>query len=192
MPLKYLLAHGADVAVGSDGGASNDNQNMFEAMKFATLLHTLDGDFRTWPQATDVWRACLRGGRGALGENIGSVVPGAKADLVLLSSERHSTVSRDGLVASLVHTEHGESVDTVVVGGEVVMEARTPTRVSEREIMARAAALRDRLHHHLEQRKAVYSPAEGVLGRMLDAVEAEPLDLPLRGVAGRPPVARDR
>jgi 5-methylthioadenosine/S-adenosylhomocysteine deaminase len=186
MPLKYLLAKNAVVAVGSDGAASNDNQNMFEAMKFATLLHTLDGDFRSWPKATDLWCACLRGGAAALDWNIGSVAPGGKADLVLLSSQRHATASHDGLVASLVHSEHGESVDTVVVGGEVVMEGRSPTRVSETEILARAAELRDRLHRHLEQRMVVYSRAEGVLGRMLDAVEAEPLDLPLRGL---PPVA---
>jgi 5-methylthioadenosine/S-adenosylhomocysteine deaminase len=178
MPLPYLLDAGMPVALGSDGGASNDNQNMLEAMKFASLIHTLTGSFRSWPQPPDVWRMCLRGGARALGQDIGRIAPGAKADLVLLSADRHSTVWRDGLVRSLVLSEHGESVDTVIVGGEIVLEGRRSTRVDETEIDGRAQALRDRLHAHLPERLRVYEPAAEALEGMLDAVEAEPLDLP--------------
>lgn len=179
MPLAYLLHRGMPVALGSDGGASNDNQNMLEAMKFASLIHTLEGDFRAWPQPPDIWRLCLRGGARALQQDIGRIAPGGKADLVLLSADHHSIVSHHGLVRSLVLSEHGESVDTVIVGGEVVLEGRRSTRVRETEIDERARALRDRLHRHLPERLRVYESAAGVLGRMLDAVDAEPLDLPV-------------
>ena len=51
LPVADLLEGGVSVALGADGAASNDNQNMFEAMKFATLMQTLHGSHLRWPQA---------------------------------------------------------------------------------------------------------------------------------------------
>ena len=131
LPVADLLEGGISVALGADGAASNDNQNMFEAMKFATLIQTLHGSHLRWPQAPAVWRMGLRGGADALGQPLGSLQPASKADIVLLSTDRHVAVHADGLAASLVLAEHGESVHTVIVDGEVAVSEGRSTRVDD-------------------------------------------------------------
>lgn len=184
MPLQRLLPMGLPVALGSDGAASNDNQNMFETMKIASLVQTLYGTYPSWPEASDIWRMCVVGGATALGQKIGRVVPGAKADLVVMRSDSHATVSKEGLVTSIVFSEHGESVDIVIVGGEIVYEGGRSTRVDEAQLRARGRDLNDRLHHHVDRRREAFGSVEEVLSRMLEAVEAEELELPHRRLDG--------
>lgn len=163
LPLGDLLRADVSVALGADGAASNDNQNMFEAMKFGTLIHTLYGSHQHWPQAHDVWEMCLSGGAAALGHNTGSIEPGMTADVVLLDNRRHVGFDRDSLVASLVMAEHGESVHTVIVGGEIVVSDGAPTGVNENEMMNRAIELQGRIHAARPARQQVYDQHVDVL-----------------------------
>lgn len=155
LPLADLLAGGVQVALGADGAASNDNQNMFEAMKVAALVHTLYGDHTTWPTATSVWETCLRGAA-ALGRPTGTIAPGAPADLVLLDGRRHVPLERDSLARSLVLAEHGQSVRSVVVDGRVVVEDGRVATVDRYDIERRAQALQQRIGEALPERRAVY------------------------------------
>ncbi len=174
LPVADLLEAGVSVAVGADGAASNDNQNMFEAMKFACLMQTLHGSHQRWPQAPAVWEMGLRGGAAALGQPIGSLRPGSRADVVLLSTNRHVPVNRDGLVTSLVLAEHGQSVHTVIVEGEVVVSAGASTRVDEAEAGRRSRALQQRIHSALPERQALYDKYSGVLTEVHDDAMAQP------------------
>ena len=146
LPLGDLLRGGVNVAIGVDGAASNDNQNVFEALKFASLIHTLYGDHRQWPTPEQVWAGSLHAGATALGSAIGEIRPGAVADLVLLDMERHVVADRPSVVASLVYAEHGESVRTVVVGGDVAVEDRRLTGVDGADLTRRSLALQRRIH----------------------------------------------
>jgi len=154
LPLAGLLDQGVSVALGADGAASGDNQNMFEAMKFAALIHTMSGPFRAWPTPEGVWRMCLAGGAKALCAPIGRVAPGHRADIVLLDTERHACLDRDALVRSLVFAEHGESVHTVLVDGTVVVDSHTSLTVPP-DHRAKARALQLRINESLPQRKAM-------------------------------------
>ena len=156
LPLADLLEAGVSVALGADGAASNDNQNMFEAMKFASLIHTLYGRHDRWPRARQVWEACLRGGAAALGQSLGAITSGMRADIVLLDTRRHVVVDADSLVASIVLAEHGESVRTVIVDGEIVVEDGRATRVDEVGATKRSLALQHRIHEALPGRQEVY------------------------------------
>jgi cytosine/adenosine deaminase-related metal-dependent hydrolase len=181
LPLGPLLRMGMPVALGADGAASNDNQNMFEVLKFATLIHTLYGDFRQWPPATQVWRACLRGGAAAIGQAIGAIAPGAKGDLVVLGLDRHALRPKEQMVTSLVMAEHGESVETVVVGGTVVLKDGRSTRVSESDLIRRSRAFMTRANDEFDRRKHIYGSAEALISAMLDEVTAR--DLPVHRLA---------
>lgn len=154
LPLADLLGAGVSVAIGADGAASNDNQNMFEALKLATMLATLAGRFQAWPTASAVWNACLTGGAAAIGAPIGRVEPGARADLVLVDRQRHEFVDREALVRGLVFAEHGESVTTVIVDGAVVVDEGQPlaTPAGQR---ARERDLRTRIEGSLPARLAM-------------------------------------
>ena len=154
LPLAGLLDQGVSVALGADGAASGDNQNMFEAMKFAALIHTTSGPFRAWPTPEAVWRMCLTGGAGALCAPIGRIAPGNRADIVLLDTERHACLDRDALVRSLVFAEHGESVHTVLVDGKVVVDGHT-SLTAPPDHRAKERALQLRINESLPQRQAM-------------------------------------
>ncbi len=176
MPLQYLLREHVSVALGSDGAASNDAQNMFEVLKVASMLHTLYGDFRSWPQPEDLWRASLLGGAAVVGKPVGRIAPGSAADIVLLRSERYALSSRPHLVAGLVHAEHGESVDTVVVGGRVVFREAMSTRVDERAIRAAGHVFMERSAVLFESRRSTYSRYEGQIARSIDEAAIDALE----------------
>jgi cytosine/adenosine deaminase-related metal-dependent hydrolase len=174
LPVADLLEGEVSVALGADGAASNDNQNMFEAMKFATLVHTLYGSHQRWPRAHDIWKMCLQGGAAALGQALGSLEPGSVADIAILDPERHVAIDRDSLVASLVLAEHGESVHTVIVGGEIVVSEGRSTRVNAAEATRRSRALQRRIHEALPGRQAVYDRHVD----LLTAVHDQAMSLP--------------
>ena len=174
LPVADLLEGGVSVALGADGAASNDNQNMFEAMKFATLMQTLHGSHRRWPQARTILQMCLQGGAAALGQPLGSLQPGSRADIVLLSTDRHVPVHADGLAASLVLAEHGESVHTVVVDGEVMVSEGASTRVDDTAMAERSRALQRRIHEGLPARQAFYDRYVDVLTEIHDHAGDQP------------------
>ena len=174
LPVADLLEGGVSVALGADGAASNDNQNMFEAMKFATLIQTLHGSHVRWPQAPAIWRMGLRGGADALGQPLGSLQPGSAADIVLLDTERHVPVHAEGLVTSLVLAEHGESVHTVIVDGEPVVAEGRSTRADDDAMAERSRDLQRRIHENLPERQAFYDQYVDVLTEVHDHAMAQP------------------
>ena len=174
LPVTDLLEGGVSVALGADGAASNDNQNMFEAMKFATLIQTLHGSHRRWPRARTIWQMCLRGGAAALGQPLGSLQPGSAADIVLLTADRHVPVHAEGLAASLVLAEHGQSVHTVIVDGEVMVSEGRSARVDDDAMAERSRGLQRRIHQHLPERQAFYDRYVDVLTEVHDHAMASP------------------
>lgn len=90
--LKYAQA-GVNVSFGCDGSASNDGQDLLEAIKIGTLLHnTTDFEYRHWLSLrTAVSMASLGGTRGlGLQDQVGSLAVGQQADLVLYDLENWS------------------------------------------------------------------------------------------------------
>lgn len=156
MPMTKFVAAGVEVALGSDGAASNDSQNMFEVLKLATGLQTMSGGYREWPTAQSVWHGSLRGGATALGLPIGRLEVGAYADIVLLNLDRHVLVDREQLAASLVFAELGQSVDTVIVHGEVVVRAGHSILIDEAALGTEARRFQRRQQDNAVERRAEY------------------------------------
>lgn len=174
LPLSGLLHGDVSVGLGADGAASNDNQNMFETMKVAALMHTLAGPFQLWPTPTQIWAAGLNGGARALDAEIGSLTPGRRADILLLDTERHTAMDRDALVRSLVFAEHGESVHSVIVDGDVVIDDRTRCRTHTGHA-ARERELLQRIHASLPAREALLAEYGPALTTVHERDEATPL-----------------
>jgi 5-methylthioadenosine/S-adenosylhomocysteine deaminase len=133
-----LRAKGVNVALGTDGAASNDRQDQFEVVKLATLLPRLHGDagIVTGAAALDmVWR----GGARALertGE-LGLLAVGALADVVLVSTQGAHLRPLHDPVAALAFNARPDDVDTVLVDGRVVVEHGRCTLVDEADILRR-------------------------------------------------------
>ncbi len=147
LPYRRLTGAGVRVALGTDGAASNNNLDMWEAMKLAALLQKhATGDSATLTAHEAFAMATLHGAE-ALGLEAGLIEPGRRADLVLIDLERPYFYPGHDLVADLVYAGRPDCVETVLVEGKVVLrggrhpEARAiyaGAREASRDLMRQA------------------------------------------------------
>jgi 5-methylthioadenosine/S-adenosylhomocysteine deaminase len=159
--LPEMLAAGLNVGLGHDAAECNNSRDMFEVMKFASLLHRALRVDAGLQQAPDVVRMATRNGARALGHETGQLVPGAKADVILIDT--NSTMftplmpgSSDHVFSHLVFAANGSCVDTTIVDGQVVMEGRKILTVDEDEVIREA----NRAFREVEARMVVPELAE--------------------------------
>jgi 5-methylthioadenosine/S-adenosylhomocysteine deaminase len=144
-PVPAYLAAGITVGLGTDGAASNNDLDMFEAMRMAAFLHKVQsGDPRVIPAATALEMATIDGAK-ALGleKQIGSLETGKKADVVVVSMDSARQTPLYDPVSHLVYASHGDDVRTVVVNGKVLMRDRRLTTLNEAAVIAEARKLAD-------------------------------------------------
>src|SRR6266571_138200 len=138
--VPQMLASGVNVALGCDGGPSNNDYDMIREMKLAALIHkavTLDP--LIVPAETVLEMATINGAR-ALGleREIGSLEVGKKADLVVVNFDHlHPPPSLNPL-ATRCYASTGGEVDMVVVDGQVVVEQGQLLTMDEDEVMEQA------------------------------------------------------
>jgi 5-methylthioadenosine/S-adenosylhomocysteine deaminase len=140
-PVLDLQKAGAAVGLGTDGAASNNDLDMFEAMRQAALLHKLtSNDPRALPAATAIRMATLDGAR-ALGmeRELGSLEPGKRADLIVVSMRAARQTPMYDPLSHLVYVTRGDDVQTMVVNGKIVMRNRKVLTLNESAILAEAA-----------------------------------------------------
>lgn len=146
--IPALLSKGVNVAIGTDGAASNNTLNLFGDMNYTALLHKGITKDPTVLSAEQVFRMATENGARALRLNTGTLEAGTKADIALLDLNRPQFVPRQNLIAALAYSANGSEVDTVIVDGEIVLENGRLTKIDEAEIYAKAneslATLRDK------------------------------------------------
>jgi 5-methylthioadenosine/S-adenosylhomocysteine deaminase len=110
---------------------------MFSVMKAAPLLHRVHALQPAVLSAEQVLEMATLGGARALGlENeIGSLEPGKKADVILLDLHKPHLVPIYDLPTTIVHGANAADVDTVIVDGQVIMEGRRVKTLDEAAIM---------------------------------------------------------
>lgn len=128
MALREMLDRNITVALGVDGACSSDNQNVFDAIKLAALIHnTKHHDPKTWIGAREAFEAGTLGGAAAmlLRDQVGSLQVGRLADIVLLDTRTATLAPMNDAYGMLAHCETGASVKHVIVNGDVVVRDRT-------------------------------------------------------------------
>lgn len=142
-PTARLLEKGVSVALGSDS-ASCSGLSLFEQAKFAMLLSRISQpDCDRWLTPPQVLRMATANGAAVIGQadTLGAVRPGAAADLAIIDLTRPAHRPRGDLWNHLVMYETGANVDTVLVGGEIVVRQGRCTRVNEADLLAEADEL---------------------------------------------------
>lgn len=131
---------GINIALGSDGPASNNNQDVIQSMKFAACLHKVSKLDPAIIRAQDVLEMATINGAKALGlENeIGSLEAGKKADIIIVDMEKPHIAPVHDPVASLVYCANGSDVETVIIDGKIVMKNREVLTINEREVLKKA------------------------------------------------------
>lgn len=147
-PIGKLRAAGVAVGIGTDGEKENNNLDMFEEMKFASLLTkfaTLDAAaLDSW----DVMRMATIEGARAIGKDheIGSLEAGKKADLIAVRTDTPRMTPLFGghggnLHHNLVHAVRGGDVDLTMVDGRIVVEDGHLKTASIGELIAEVHAV---------------------------------------------------
>jgi 5-methylthioadenosine/S-adenosylhomocysteine deaminase len=147
-PLAEKLAQRVNVALGTDGAASNNRLDILTEMRLAALLAKGQSrDASAIPAFTALQMATLNGAR-ALGLErvIGSLVPGKAADLVAIDFSAPEMAPCYDPISHLVYVAGREHVSHVWVEGELLLEERRLTRINALELQARASQWQERIH----------------------------------------------
>lgn len=145
-PLPRYLEAGARVALGSDGGSSNNRVSVFEEMRMAALLQKVAAEDGTALSADQTYAMGTRGGAAALGIAAGALEVGLLADFIALDRRHLSLQPPTGLRKHLVYALESEAIRHVVVGGVEVLHERQHTvgRAALRGLPERLAVLIER------------------------------------------------
>lgn len=137
------LDAGAKSGLGTDGAASNNDLDMFEAMRMAALLHKhATGDPRTLP-ARQVLQLATRGGASVLGmgDRVGSLEAGKLADLITIDVNTARQTPLYDPESHLVYASRGDDVRDTIINGRVVMRDRRVMTMDKARVLADARAM---------------------------------------------------
>ena len=143
--LPEILRAGINVGIGHDAAECNNSRDLFEVMKFASLVHRASRVDASLQPADDVLRMATRNGARALGHQTGQLALGSKADVILvdLQSPMFTPLmpgNAEHLFSHLVFAANGSCVDTTIIDGKIVMENRQLTTVDEQKVLREANA----------------------------------------------------
>jgi 5-methylthioadenosine/S-adenosylhomocysteine deaminase len=139
-PVVALRTAGVAVGLGTDGAASNNDLDMFEAMRQAAFLHKLvNRDPRAIPAAAALRMATIDGAK-VLGmeKTIGSLEAGKRADLIVVSMASARQTPMYDPLSHLVYVTRGDDVRTTIVNGKVLMRDRKVLTLDEAAVLADA------------------------------------------------------
>ena len=136
--MKYRKA-GVNVGIGTDGAASNNDLDMFEAMRQTAFQQKLVSMDPTAISAAEALEMATLGGARALGrgQHLGSLEPGKLADLIIVGMSKARQQPLFEPMSQVVYASRGDDVETTIVNGKVLMRDRKVLTMDE------AAVLRD-------------------------------------------------
>jgi 5-methylthioadenosine/S-adenosylhomocysteine deaminase len=140
-PVKDLLTAGVPVSIGTDGGQTNNNLNLWEEMHLMATLPGFLAKNAGLITKDQVLQMATTAGARALGlENeIGTLEPGKKADLIVIDMQQPQLHPLEGaLLSNLLHSASGHEVRDVWVDGRAVMRDHRILTMDEEEIIKQA------------------------------------------------------
>lgn len=137
---KYLK-NGINVALGTDGQGSGNNLDMFETMKLAALGQGGIHENEERITSKDVIKMATINGAKLLGidNKVGSIEKGKEADLIIVDItpklDNIKIIPNNDIISNLVYNTNGNSVQTTIVNGEILMENRKMKLIDENKII---------------------------------------------------------
>jgi len=159
-PVPRMLELGLVVGLGTDGPASNNNQDMFEELHLAALLAKgFSGDPTALPARKALAMATVGSARALhIDHLVGSLERGKRADLAVVDLEDlhispRFDLSEDNIYSRLVYAAKSTDVRHVMVDGRWLMRDRALLTVSQEEVMSEVQRVADRVSSFLVQRE---------------------------------------
>lgn len=146
-PIPAMLKAGVKVGLGTDGAASNNDLNMWEAIRLTSLIHkgtTLDP---TAVPAKTVLRMATLGSAEALNlaDKIGAIKVGLRADVIQVRLTEPHLIPLYNVISHLVYAADAQDVDTVIVDGQVLMHERKMLTVDPDRIRLEANSIAENI-----------------------------------------------
>ena len=145
--MPELLAKGVKIALGCDSPNNSNHLDMVRTMNMAAIQYKdARQDLRLIPAESALELATVVGAQALnVGDDLGSIEPGKRADFVLFDTERPEWQALFNPVNNLVYNADGRSVHTVVVDGRVVVEDHRQSFVDEGRLFAKVQEIGERL-----------------------------------------------
>jgi 5-methylthioadenosine/S-adenosylhomocysteine deaminase len=139
-PVPAYLAAGVALGLGTDGAASNNDLDMFEAMRQAAFLHKFVTRDPTVVSARTALEMATIGGARVLrmADKIGSLEVGTRADLIVVRMDSARQTPMYDPVSHLVYATRGDDVEATVVNGRVLMRGRSVLTLNETDVLRQA------------------------------------------------------
>jgi putative selenium metabolism protein SsnA len=138
-PVLEMMRRGVAVGMGTDGYTPD----MFESMKAANLLQKHHaGDPRVaWAEPPQMlFQENGRIATECFGRPLGKLIPSAHADIILVNYDPPTPMSAENLNGHIHFGFTGGAVETVLIGGQIVMDSRQLLEIDEQEVMAKSRA----------------------------------------------------
>jgi 5-methylthioadenosine/S-adenosylhomocysteine deaminase len=134
-----MLARGVNVALGTDGPASNNTIDILESARLTTLLQKNEQRDPEILPSMQMLKLATQNGARALGfMESGVLKVGARADVILFDFAKPHLRPRHDLAANIVHSAHASDVDHVIVDGRVLLRKGELTTLDEEKILREA------------------------------------------------------
>ena len=140
-PVSKLIENGICVSIGTDGASSNNNLDLIEELKTASLLQKVSTlDPKVLDSNESIRMATIKGAEAlGLDDEIGTIEVGKKADIILIdTAAANMTPDSSSLSSNVVYSANGSNVDTTICNGKILMENKKLTTLDEEEIYAKA------------------------------------------------------
>lgn len=145
-PLTALRDHGVSVALGSDGAASNDGQDMFETLKTAVLLQRIAGiEANHWFTAREALPLVTSTPAQVFGFGTGQITIGAPADFIAIHRSGYSFTPQNDWHRQLVFGGHGLKVRYAVVAGQLLLDNERIITFDEENVLAEAREIGEKI-----------------------------------------------
>jgi len=150
-PIPDLLKKGVLVGLGTDGCASNNNLDMFQAMDCAAKLHKVSQMDPAVMKAKTMVEMATKAGSQILGldNQIGTLEKGKKADLIVVDINQPHLVPLYNPYSHLVYAAEGADVKMTIINGKVVMKDRKLLTFDEEEVLEEVRKIGKRIKSSL-------------------------------------------
>lgn len=140
-PVSKLIENDICVSIGTDGASSNNNLDLIEELKTASLLQKVSTlDPKVLNSDESVAMGTIKGAEAlGLDDEIGSIEVGKKADIILIDTNCANMIPDSSTLSSnIIYSANGSNVDTTICNGKILMENKKLTVLDEDEIYAKA------------------------------------------------------
>ena len=159
-----MLEHRVNVGIGTDGPASNNDLDMIEEIRLASMVAKCEsGDPTALPARQTLAMATSIGAKACHIDKItGSLVPGKRADMILLGIDKlHNSPNfhrdPDGIYAQIIYAAKSTDISDVMVNGQWLMRDRELLTLNEEELMRPSAGICPKDRHLPDRSRTIRS-----------------------------------